>query len=64
MYGDQGGGRSGTLLRSARLLPERVRLPDGKVSCVSCHDLYETEPRRLAVSMEKSELCLTCHDKK
>lgn len=61
-YGDQGRGR--TLLRSAQLLPERVRLPDGKVSCVSCHDLYETERNRLSVSMDKSRLCLTCHDRK
>ena len=63
-YADRGRGKAATLLRSSQLLPGRVRLPDGKVSCVSCHDLFQTGRHRLSVSMEESKLCLTCHDKK
>jgi predicted CXXCH cytochrome family protein len=56
-------GRSGSaVLRPEVLLPPEVRLPGGSVSCVSCHDLYAMEPRRLAVPLEGSRLCFTCHD--
>jgi predicted CXXCH cytochrome family protein len=43
-------------------LPDQVRLPDGKVSCVSCHDLYTQEPDLLSVPIYESKLCMTCHD--
>jgi len=49
-------------LRAALLLPAQVRLADGKVSCVSCHNLYAKDPARLAVPIEGSQLCFTCHD--
>ncbi len=48
--------------RPASLLPEEVRLPGGKVSCVSCHNLYATDRARLAVPIEGSKLCFTCHE--
>ncbi len=54
-------GRKRTQLRPEHSLPPEVRLPDGKVSCVSCHDLYSSEPGRLSVPIEGSELCFTCH---
>jgi predicted CXXCH cytochrome family protein len=63
-YSGRKRGKSETLLRSSQLLPERIRLPNGRVSCVSCHNLYETGRYRLSVSMGASQLCLTCHDKK
>ncbi len=46
--------------RAPGQLPEKVRLPDGKVSCVSCHDLYDRD--RLSVPIEGSALCFTCHE--
>jgi hypothetical protein len=49
-------------LRHIMLLPREVRLPDGKVSCVSCHNLYNVERHHLSVPIEGSRLCLTCHD--
>ncbi len=49
-------------LRHVMLLPREVRLPDGKVSCVSCHNLYNVERHHLSVPIEGSRLCLTCHD--
>lgn len=51
-----------TPLRHATMLPREVRLPGGKVSCVSCHNLYNLERYRLSVPIEGSQLCLTCHD--
>jgi len=49
-------------LRPASLLPREVRLPAGRVSCVSCHDLYAKNRFRLTVPIENSHLCFTCHD--
>lgn len=53
---------SSVALRAASLLPGHVQLPDGKVSCVSCHDLYAKGKHLLTVPAERSQLCLTCHD--
>ncbi len=55
-------GKSAVRVRPASLLPTAVRLPDGKVSCVSCHDLYAGTTNLLSVPMEGSGLCMTCHD--
>lgn len=43
-------------------LPSTILLPQGAVSCVSCHDLYSTVNARLTVPIEGSQLCLTCHE--
>ncbi len=48
-------------LRPAAVLPESVRLPNGMVGCLSCHDLYGSGPKRLTVPIEGSRLCMTCH---
>jgi hypothetical protein len=52
---------SGVSYRLPPLVSEEVRLPEGKVSCVSCHDLYSNLADKLAVPIERSMLCLTCH---
>ncbi len=49
-------------LRPVSLLPRGVALPDGKVGCISCHNLYAGEKYLLTVPIQGSELCLTCHD--
>lgn len=51
-----------TKLRAEQALPSSVRLPGGRVSCVSCHNLYSPEPKLLTVPIEGSALCFTCHD--
>jgi len=48
--------------RPAARLPISIRLPEGKVSCVSCHDLYALDRNRLTVPIEGSTLCFSCHD--
>ncbi len=52
----------GISLVSPSMLPDTVRLPGGNLGCVSCHNLYSTEPKRLSVPIEGSALCMTCHD--
>jgi predicted CXXCH cytochrome family protein len=39
----------------------RIYLPEGKITCVSCHDGASTEPNHTAVSMNRSALCTSCH---
>jgi len=42
-----------------------IRLPEGRIECVSCHDPHNTHGREnmLTVSNRRSALCLTCHIK-
>jgi predicted CXXCH cytochrome family protein len=56
------GRERGEKLRVAQALPKAVRLPEGRVSCVSCHNLYSPEPNRLSVPIDGSALCLSCHE--
>jgi predicted CXXCH cytochrome family protein len=49
-------------LRPVGLLPRQVALPDGRVGCDSCHNLYAGTRYLLTVPIRGSELCLTCHD--
>jgi predicted CXXCH cytochrome family protein len=44
-------------------LDHRVILVDGRVTCISCHDPYSSEPKRLVMSNHRSRLCLECHRK-
>lgn len=44
--------------------PNGVSLVDGKVECISCHDVHDpTHSPFLITSNDRSALCLTCHDK-
>jgi predicted CXXCH cytochrome family protein len=45
------------------LLPQTILLPDGKVECVSCHNLFTSNESLLSVTNFGSRLCLTCHKK-
>ncbi len=49
--------------RDMSALPDVIKLPDGKVECVSCHNLYSQNQHLLAISNEGSRLCLICHRK-
>lgn len=53
---------TGTKLRPVSILPAVIRLPEGQVSCVSCHNLYSTDRSRLSVPIDGSALCFGCHD--
>lgn len=49
-------------LHPVGILPESLVLPQGKVSCVTCHDGASREKHRVSVSMSRSRLCAACHD--
>lgn len=51
--------------KTAVLARGTVRLPNGQVECVSCHDPHDTsgEKKMLVMGNDGSRLCLTCHSK-
>lgn len=50
---------------SSVLASGQVRLPNGRVECVSCHDPHNQagEEKMLVRNNARSALCLTCHKK-
>ena len=50
-------------LRHQTTLNEELVLVDGRVGCLSCHNMLNPEKYHLAMSNESSELCLSCHIK-
>jgi len=46
-----------------QLAQKKIMLSDGKISCVSCHEAYKKDHGRLVASLDRSELCLSCHAK-
>ncbi len=48
--------------RAAATLPKFISLPDGMVSCISCHSGYSRDHGKLVMPNENSSLCFTCHD--
>lgn len=43
-------------------LSKRIFLPNGRLSCVSCHDGYSKTHGRLVTATAGSALCFECHD--
>lgn len=43
-------------------LGSALRLEEGKVGCITCHDLASALPAKLAMHNDRSALCLTCHN--
>ena len=43
----------------------KIRLPEGRIECISCHDAHNTAgvDKMLAISNRRSALCLACHVK-
>lgn len=43
----------------------KIKLPEGRVECISCHDQHQEEdwPHLLVMSNKRSALCLSCHEK-
>lgn len=46
---------------AASALNPRLRLFNGQIGCGSCHSLYSKEKQYLAISNDRSRLCLSCH---
>ncbi|MBI4605239.1 MAG: hypothetical protein HY721_25025 [Planctomycetes bacterium] len=43
-------------------LDRRILLPEGRVGCLSCHDLFGQEEKLLVMSNRESRLCYQCHE--
>lgn len=48
--------------RPRNVVERKLVLPDGLVSCVSCHHGYLQEHGKLVVTKAESKLCYECHD--
>lgn len=48
--------------RPERTLSKSIVLPDGKISCVSCHQAYNRNHGKLVMANNRSSLCFQCHD--
>jgi predicted CXXCH cytochrome family protein len=48
--------------RPRRVVEKKLFLPDGMVSCVSCHYGYLKDHGKLVVTKAQSKLCYECHD--
>jgi predicted CXXCH cytochrome family protein len=44
-------------------LPPQIKLTDGKINCISCHDPYSEEKGQLVIENKEGALCLACHIK-
>ncbi|MDD5176549.1 MAG: cytochrome c3 family protein [Sterolibacterium sp.] len=47
----------------SQLAQKKIKLSDGKISCISCHEAYKKDHGKLVVSLDRSGLCLSCHAK-
>lgn len=58
-------GRKGYHPRARVLADGGVRLPEGRIECISCHDPHNAAgvEKMLAMPNRRSALCLTCHQK-
>jgi predicted CXXCH cytochrome family protein len=54
-------GSNGGLIEMRDPLDPRIRLIDGKIECLTCHDLTETAKDALVRFDSKYDLCLGCH---
>lgn len=50
-------------LKPSMMIPKMIKLVNGKVSCISCHDPYSTRKGKLITDNRNGQICLGCHDK-
>lgn len=50
-------------LRHQTTLPDSMVLVDGRVGCLSCHDLLNPGKKHLVMNNDSNELCMNCHKK-
>ncbi len=53
----------GSTFRSPAALNKKILLPNGMISCVSCHEGYSERHGALVMSNGGSRLCLECHNR-
>lgn len=50
-------------LKHPRFLDPAIKLVNGKLSCISCHNIFSLKNHKLAIDNRNSRLCLECHIK-
>lgn len=53
--------RRPALFKAVGALPQGLVLSDGKVTCGTCHDIRSGREHYVAVSMDHSAMCTSCH---
>lgn len=48
--------------KPASRLPKRIQLPNGMVSCVSCHETFTKNHGKVITTGNTTTLCFECHD--
>lgn len=48
--------------KPASMLPKKIHLPNGMVSCVSCHETFTRNHGKVITSGNITTLCFECHD--
>ena len=48
--------------RAVTRLQPAIQLPDGRVSCISCHQGYSEKHGGLVIDNARDQLCFSCHD--
>lgn len=48
--------------KPAMMLPRNINLPNGMVSCVSCHETFTKNHGKVISTGTTTELCFECHD--
>jgi hypothetical protein len=49
-------------LKHPESINKEIKFIGGKLSCISCHNVYNLEKHKLTVSNEGSRLCAACHN--
>jgi hypothetical protein len=57
-------GRERDYAPGAAILAKGIRLENGKVTCLSCHNLRNPKKNHMVVDVSKTDLCKICHIKK
>jgi len=54
-------GKESSFNPAPSVISQGIKLPDGKITCISCHNLQSRAHSFLASDIAKSKLCLICH---
>ena len=55
--------RPGAVLRPIIELPSAIVLIENQIVCFTCHNMESNLPFKLRLTLERSVLCLACHDR-
>lgn len=56
-------GKKARQIRNENMLSPDIKLFNGKIGCLTCHNIYSVNRKLLVMDNRKSRLCLECHIK-